>query len=180
MIAVTLWFWFFTSANVICFLIAGLLTGLLIDVFYLIRLMKNLFYLPGWVLVGFYLFYNVTIYGFFMGFPVFNLVMGAVAGYYFGRRINYKNITSPQRETINRKVSLFTAMVMLLICISTGLMAISEKTMGVELQNMFRIKFEITKSMIIGIILIGGFALIIGQYYVTKLVMRKTIFIEIK
>jgi len=64
---------------------------------------------------------------------------------------------------------------MLLICISTGLIAMFEETLGLELQGMFGLGFEVTRSMIITIILTGGSTLIVSQYYLTKIIMSKTI-----
>ena len=175
LIAMTVGFYFFKTESLPYFFFAGLLTGLLIDIVYLKRLLNNILDIPIGILAGFYIFHNVIIYGLFMGFPVFNLVMGVVAGYYFGRRINYKNITSGQREIIIKKVSLFSGLIMLIICISSGLIALSEKTIGSELQNMLGLGFVVTKGMIIGTIIIGGLTLIISQYYLTRIVMIKTI-----
>jgi hypothetical protein len=131
--------------------------------------------LPAWILIGFYLFYNMCIYGLFMGFPVFNLGMGVIAGYYFGIKINNKYFTLTQIEYLKKRVPLFTGLIMLLICISSGLLAMLEKTIGLELQKMFGLRFQVTRGMIISIILVGGVILIITQYYLTKIIMTKTI-----
>jgi hypothetical protein len=60
-------------------------------------------------------------------------------------------------------------------CVSTGLIALFEKTLGLELQKMFGLGFEVTRDMIIAIILIGGVTLIVNQYFLTKIIMTKTI-----
>jgi len=114
-----------------------------------------------------------------MGFPVFNLVMGAIAGYYFGIKIVYQNIPLIKIESIKKNIPLITGIVMLLICISTGLIAMFEKTLGAELQGMFGLRFEVTRGMIIAIIIIGGMTLIVSQYYLTKIVIIKTIKLHI-
>lgn len=64
---------------------------------------------------------------------------------------------------------------MSLICISTSLLALFEKTIGEELQKMFDLNFEVTKGMIIAIIVFGGLSLITIQYYLTKRVIIMTI-----
>jgi hypothetical protein len=38
-----------------------------------------------------------------MRLPVFNLVMGAIAGYYFGRKITLKNIPQSEKITVIKK-----------------------------------------------------------------------------
>jgi hypothetical protein len=40
---------------------------------------------------------------------------------------------------------------------------------------MFGLAFEVTKSMILAIILIGGLTLVVTQYYLTRIVITKTI-----
>ncbi|MCX6254835.1 MAG: hypothetical protein NTV31_10210 [Bacteroidia bacterium] len=57
----------------------------------------------------------------------------------------------------------------------SGLLAISEETIGVELQKMLGLGFEVTSGMILAIILIGGLTLIVTQYYLTRIVITKTI-----
>ena len=107
----------------------------------------------------------------FMGFPVFNLIMGIIAGYYFGIKITSKRISLAQSETIMKRVSLFAGMIMLLICISTGTIALRERTLGSELQNMLSLGSEVTRNMIIAVVFIGGTALVVTQYYLTKITM---------
>ena len=175
MMALTIWYYLFQNFNVLYFVLPGLITGILADAIYLKKLINIALNLPTWILAGFYLFNNICIYGFFMGFPVFNLGMGIIAGYYFGIRINHENYPLKQVEYLKKSVPLFTAFIMLLICISSGLIALFDKTLGLELQGMFRLKFQVTKGMIISIIIIGGIALIVIQYFLTKIIMTRTI-----
>lgn len=175
LLLLTFWYFQFQNYNVLYFVLTGLFTGLIIDFIFLKTLVRRVFELPTVFLILLYLFYNLCIYGFFMGFPVFNLLMGIVAGYYFGRKIVYTKIPRHQIGEIKNNISLFTGIVMLLICFSTGFIALSEETLGEELQNMFGLRFEVTKSMIILIIIIGGISLIISQYYLTKYIIIKTI-----
>jgi hypothetical protein len=111
----------------------------------------------------------------FMGFPVFNLIWGAVAGYYFGKKIIYNRVPLSEQAPISNRVALFTGIIMLLICISSGTIAMIDKYTGKSLQGMFRLQYEVSRTEIMGIILIGGLALIIAQYYLTKTVLLKTI-----
>jgi magnesium-transporting ATPase (P-type) len=154
---------------------AGFLTGILVDILFLRRLINKLFDLPVWLLAGLYILGNVFIYGMFMGFPVFNILMGIVAGYYYGRKILVKNTASPQRETLIRNVSLFTALIMVFLCLSSAYIGLREKTIGEELQGMFRLGFVPQKGLIIAGIIIGGAMLITAQYYITRLTISKTI-----
>lgn len=175
LIALTLWFYSFQYLNVAYVGFSGLITGLLVFALFIKKLIINAFNLPAWILIGFYMFYNICVYGVFMGFPVFNLGMGYIAGYYIGIKINNKNFSLSQIENLKKRVPLFTSLIMLLICISTGLMALFEKTIGLELQGMLGLGFQVTRGMVISVILIGGLTLIVAQYYLTKITMTKTI-----
>jgi hypothetical protein len=154
---------------------AGFLTGVVADILFLRKLINLLFDLPVWLLAGLYILGNVFIYGMFMGFPLFNLLMGIVAGYYYGRMISVRNIVSPQRENLIRNVSLFTTLIMVFICISTAFLGLREKTIGEELQGMFRLGFVPQRGMIITGIIVGGAVLIAAQYYITRLTLIKTL-----
>jgi len=48
--------------------------------------------LPIWILLLIYLFYNIGMFGLFMGFPVFNLTMGIIAQYFLTKTIMIKTI----------------------------------------------------------------------------------------
>jgi hypothetical protein len=171
MLAFTIWFYAFQDSNVWYFVLAGLFAGILIDAVYLKKLVNGTFELSAWILASFYIFYNICIYGFFMGFPVFNICMGVIAGYYYGRKIIYKDLPPDQIRYLKKRVPLFTAAVMLLICIATAGMGLSEVNIGQELQSMLGLGFRLTSAMIIALILIGGTTLIVSQYFLTKIML---------
>jgi hypothetical protein len=173
-IAIGIGFYLFREHGMPYIFAAGLITGILADLLLIKRILANLFDLPYWLLAGFYILCNIFIYGTFMGFPVFNLAMGLVAGYYFGRRITVKNIISPERETLIRKISVFSAFIMILFCISSAFIGLHEKTIGEELQGMLGLDFLPEKGLIITGIIIGGSALIIIQYFITRIIIIQT------
>jgi hypothetical protein len=156
------------------FFAAGLIAGIIADFFLLKRLLANLFDIKYWLLAGFYILCNIFIFGTFMGFPVCNLAMGLIAGYYFGRRITIKNIISPERELLIKKISAFSAFIMLVICISSAFLALRERTIGEELQGMLGLNFVPRKGLIITGILTGGVLLIFAQYLITRITLIKT------
>ena len=173
--AFILWFYFFQLVKPLYLVLPGLFTGLLVDLLILKKLVRGRFELPFWFLIGTYLFSNVIIFGVFMGFPVANLFMGIIAGYYFGKRVRYNNISLSTSKPVIRQVSSFTASIMLLICIGSGFIATVGKGVGSDLQHMFRLNFVITKAMIWEIIWIGGITLIIVEFWLTKFIMIQTI-----
>jgi hypothetical protein len=174
LVAITLYY-FFQDIPVYIFIIPGLIAGAIIDILFFKRFVNNTFELPTWTLVIFYLFYNICIYGMFMGFPVINLVMGIVAGYYCGIKINRGYYPEDQIEKTKKRVALFTGSIMVLICIASALIALTEKSIGQELQGMLGLKFQVTKNMVIALILIGGLTLIFSEYYLTKIAIKLTL-----
>lgn len=170
--------WFFIDKNesrVLIYPVTGLLFGLLIDFKYLKRWVNKRYQLALWFIILIYLIYNIGMYGFFMGFPVFNVLLGLIAGYYFGKRVCSKNIKSEMYLRIIKQVSLFTGLIMALICISSGLIAILDNYTGNTIQGMLGLGFEVTKEMILTIIIAGGLSLIAAEYFITRLIMQKTI-----
>jgi hypothetical protein len=99
---------------------------------------------------------------------------GLIAGYYFGRRITVKNIISPERELLIKKISAFSAFIMLVICISSAFLTLRERTIGEELQGMLGLNFVPRKGLIITGILTGGVLLIFAQYIITRITLIKT------
>jgi hypothetical protein len=175
LVAFIVGFNFFREESLPYFFAAGLLSGVIADILFLKRLIPILFDLPVWLCVGFYITGNIIIYGMFMGFPVFNLLPGTAAGYYTGRRILINNNSSHQREAIVKNVPLFTALIMFLICISSAYLALNEKTIGEELQGMLGLSFVPSLNLIITGIIAGGIALILLQYFITRIVLIITL-----
>jgi len=170
------WFYFDrNTSDVLVYIISGLVAGLITDLAFLKNLIAKRYSLPIWFIIGIYLFYNVCIYGFFMGFPVFNVFMGFIAGYYFSKRIQFKNIKSANQPQIIKRVSLFSGTIMTLICVSSGFLALSFEGAGYDIQHMLRLNFEITVPMIWGIVIAGGILLIWAQILITKITMVKTL-----
>jgi len=172
----TIWFYIDRNETVVLYYVAtGLLIGLLIDLRYLKGWIIRRFELPIWFIVGLYLFYNMVMYGMFMGFPVFNLFWGVVAGYYYGLRVNYLNFSQTLHPKIINRVAIFTAFVMMMICILSACIALAGNGVGKDLQMMLHLGFEVTKQMIIAISLTGGVMLISLQYFITKIMMERII-----
>ncbi|MBK7095651.1 MAG: hypothetical protein IPH57_11590 [Saprospiraceae bacterium] len=149
LLSVITWFYLDKSeSRVLIYLTTGIVLGLIIDFKFLQNWIKHRFDLPLWFISGIYIFYNICTYGFFMGFPVFNILMGLIAGYYFGNRIISNKIQSQLQSKQINQVSLFTGLIMTLICISSGIIGLTDKTIGENIQGMLGLDFEITKTMI--------------------------------
>lgn len=176
LLSIIMWFYFDkTDSRFIFYLSSGLSAGLLLNMFFLKNWVEHRFNLPLWFIAGIYVFYNICIFGFFMGVPVFNILMGLIAGYYFGKRICFNRIQFKMRSKQINQVSLFTGFIMTLICIFSGTIGLMDKTTGNNIQGMLGLDFRITRTMLVVIVVTGGISLIVAQYYLTRFTMIKTI-----
>lgn len=176
LLLVTLWFLFDKSeSRPLIYLAIGLLTGILIDLKFLKNWINRRFNLPIWIITSIYLVYNIFVYGFFMGLPVFNAFLGMLAGYYFGNRICFNKVESEKHSKQINRVSMFAGLVMTFVCISSGFLAIYDNGAAGMIQNVLGLRFEITRSMLWEIVLIGGLILILTTILLTRITMIKTI-----
>jgi len=151
---------------------AGFIWGLLLDFLILRKILNRFFELSLWLMGGAYLFYSIVLYGFFMGFPVFNVILGIPAGMYMGQRLSG---APPALYKKGKMVaSLFTSLVLLFLCISTAALTLNERNFGRELQHMFRLPFAITRPMLWSLILVGGVLLLAVQYCITSYFIAKS------
>jgi hypothetical protein len=176
LLSVIIWFFLDKSeSRPLIYLAIGLLLGLLIDLKYLKYWISRRFDLPIWIIASIYLVYNVFVYGFFMGLPVFNTFLGLLAGYYFGNRICINKVESEKHPKLINQVSMFAGLIMTFVCISSGFLAIYDNGAAGMVQDVLGLNYEVTRTMLWGIVLIGGIILIITNILLTRLTMIKTI-----
>jgi lipid-A-disaccharide synthase-like uncharacterized protein len=176
MLAIVAWLYLDRNeAHALICLLVGISLGVIIDVMYLKMWIRKRYELPIGFIVGIYLFYNVCVFGFFMGFPVFNLLAGIPAGYYAGKRISHKSTPIGKHPERILQVGGFTTLVMALICVSSACIALIGNGVGHEVQSMLRLDREVTQPMIWGIIIVGGTLLICLEYVITRFMMNKTL-----
>jgi uncharacterized Tic20 family protein len=108
-----------------------------------------------------------------MGVPVFNILMGPIAGWYIGRRMSiHRNDCDTFRRTL-RNTNIFCLCVMLLICIVSATIALLDNSTAANLKGMLNLYFEVTQVMIIWIIIVGGLFLLLCQYFLTRVTASK-------
>ena len=153
--------------------LTGLGVGIMISLFLKLTLKPDIYSLSKPILVLIYLFYNVGMFGFFMGVPVFHPVLGIIAGYYWARRLFYRDgIVDYKAE--NKRVSGFTATVIGFVCIFSAFFALISESTLYDLKHMLHLSFNITKFMLISLILSGGLFLVTAQYILTSITMKRT------
>jgi len=170
----TIWFYYFKDEiGIETILIPLVLISLVIYVLFIHKWKMKIYDLPKWFLVFVYLIFNIGMFGMLMGFPAFNLFWGVVAGYYYGKRLKHLKLVEEVQLKHKERVAIFTSLIMLLICIATGLIVLIDKYIGADLQNMFSIESTISRPLISGITVLGGIVLTISQYFVTLITLNK-------
>ena len=153
-------------------MLAGLLAGILADVVLLKGLLDRRFSWLFWAAV--YLFYSIGIFGFFMGVPVFNAALTVPAGFVVGSRLAAENADRQQVLKTARRSAWFTTGVLALVCSASAILALADPYTASGLRGMFGLGFEVTQGMIVGLILVGGAALLAGCWGLTVVMVRGT------
>ncbi|MGW8257814.1 MAG: hypothetical protein ACWGMZ_10050 [Thermoguttaceae bacterium] len=156
--------------------LTGLLIGVLLDVFFIKRLIKHIYEIPLPLLAIVYLLLALVVFASFMGVPIFHPVLGVVAGVYAGRKLYYLHADDNLLGQVRKKISVFTMVIMGLICIFSAAIAILNPTTPSELQHMLNLPFVVHWWMVMGLILIGGSTLVAFQYWATKKAINLTFF----
>jgi hypothetical protein len=145
--------------------LAGLAGGVLLDCFFLKRWAGNVYRLRVPFLVAAYI--GCAIFGFAacMGVPVLHPLLGVLAGLYVGRRLAHSGAEPAEGRQAVRRVARFAAVVMFIICVLSAAIALVNPTTPGELQRLFHAPFNISWTMVGGLILVGGAILISVQYW---------------
>lgn len=150
--------------------IIGLVLGIVLDFLFLKKQLKNVYETDRKILIIIYLFYSIGMFGFFMGVPIFNLMIGILAGMFIGRRSYQKKEGSEKFGNEIRKTCVFTTAVMIAISMTSAVIALKDPLdTARNLEGMFNQRvYSITRTMILLIIVLGGFLLALAQYLLTK------------
>ncbi len=150
----------------------GFLAGVLVDVVYLRRWVNSAHSISLKLWIAVYLFYSVGVFGFFMGVPVFNLLLGVPAGFVAGSRLVHQQASYEDVRRLRRQACAFTTCVLALACALSAALALMDPYTSSNLKGMFGLPFEVTSAMIVGIIVVGGAALLFLQWGITALAIR--------
>ena len=147
--------------------LAGLSLGVLVDVLFLGGWVRRAYSLKTWVWMAVYVFYSVGMLGFFMGVPVFNVILALPAGVFVGRWLAHTGADSTRMQKAARRTAVFTASTLGLVCSASGAIALVNRSTASDLQGLLGLQFEVTLVMIVGIILGGGAMILALDWWLT-------------
>ena len=149
---------------------AGIVIGIVIDLTVLRRYLLRLFSLPMAAVFALLAFYSLMIYGLFMGFPVFNILIGIIGVYIVTRSGQLRQAQISAVRNDQKRMNLFAFILLLLICIATTIMALFQESIGLELKLMLNLSFDVTPGMVWALIIVGTVLLLSLQYLISRLV----------
>jgi len=151
---------------------SGLVLGLIVDAFFLKRWTARAYQASPLLWMSVYLFYSICVFGFFMGVPVFNVLLAIPAGIFIGARLSHLPGDAARDQVYVHRTQLYTTGVMALICAASAFLALRDPTTAANLEGMLRLPFKVTTPMIIALIAVGGIGLLLVQWFLTAKIVQ--------
>jgi hypothetical protein len=167
-----------TDANGPYLAFTALGVGIVINIFFLKKWVKGAYQMSSKAVIALYAFYSIMAFGFGMGIPVFNYVLGIAAGVYIVRKMYHLRTDQNEFKHNIKKTAIFTAGIMLIVCCLMVLWGLAGKVSGKDFEVLFKsllgLELTINTAGFVGIILFGACAMILLQYWLTKLSAKIT------
>lgn len=150
-----------------------LLPGVVIDIVFLKKWVRNAYLMNGKILAVIYIFYSVVALVMGMGMPIFNFVLCIAGGIYIARKMHFIGTDEQTCKQAFKRMAKFCAGVMVLICCLMALCAILGQMIGKEFKTPV-LSFTFTVPIFFAVVLAGGAALVLLQYQLTSIAARVT------
>jgi hypothetical protein len=154
--------------------LAGLLLGLLADAVFLRGWVRRAYSMKPRVWMEIYGFYSIGMFGFFMGVPVFNVLLALPAGVFIGRGLSRSGADLARVRKTARRTAAFTTGTLGLVCIASAAVALASPSTASDLQGMLGIPFPVTPMMILSIIVGGGVLILALEWWLTVQSVERT------
>ena len=152
----------------------SLVPAVIIDVIFLKKWVRRAYQINNKVLGVIYLFYSVVALGMGMGVPIFNFVLGIMAGVYIARKMHFIEADEQSRKQAFKRTAVFTAEAMVMVSCLITLWAIAGKMIGSRFETPF-LSFTFTVPIFFAVALAGGTFLVLLQYWLTSIAAKITI-----
>ena len=153
--------------------------GIVIDLLFLSKWVNVSYQLNPIFLIAIYLFYSVGIFGFFMGVPVFNSIMGPLAGFYVGRRLKQEKADPKATNRMIHRTGLFTSFVLAVASTASFILAANEITLAGNINGMLRdmlgLKIALNNQMILMFSAFAGIGIVAAEYVLTQAAAKKAV-----
>lgn len=156
-----------------------LVPGVVINIFFLKKWVRQAYQLNNKILAAIYIFYSVVALGMGMGVPIFNFALGIAAGIYSARRMHFAGADEEKRNKDFKKTAVFCAVVMVLMCCLITLWAVVGKMIGYRFETPV-LSFTFTVPIFWTVVFTGGVMLVLLQYWLTSTAAKVTVILENK
>ncbi len=154
--------------------LSGLALGILVDLVILKKLLARADQLGMVFWIAVFLFYTVGVFGFFMGVPVPNAALAIPAGFVVGGKLAHETADQTRVRRDSRQTCILTTGLLALVCIASAFFALASPSTPSDLRGMLGLGFEVTQTMVWGLILAGGTGLLVVNWLLTILSVRLT------
>ncbi len=144
----------------------GLGIGILLDILFLKDIRARFYDISSKVLIPLYLIWSAIALAFSMGMPFGNLLLGTLAGLYYGRRLYYQGSVERDIKNSTRTISVFTASVTGIESFFIGLLGLREKIAAEFIQSQLGLDASDLFGPM-GIALVVGIVIIIASIQYT-------------
>jgi hypothetical protein len=158
---------FVPEPRIVLCALAGLLLGIVVDVIFLKGWVRRAYSMKPMVWMAVYVFYSIGMLGFFMGVPVFNLILALPAGVFIGRWLARGGADLTRMKKAARHSAVFTTSVLGSVCLASAAIALASPSTASDLERMLGLPFQVTPVMILGLILGGGAVILALQWWLT-------------
>ena len=176
--AVSIW-WFaglLTDESGPYLALAALVAGVVIDIIFLKRWVRNAYQSNNKAVAAVYIFYAFVLWVFCMGMPVLVFPWGMVAGVYTARRMYHTKASKNQRRNNIEKTAVFSAVLMSVICCFMVLIAmvsnVGPNSFDEFFKGVFGVDVSITFTEFGVMIFLGACAMVLVQYGLTKVAAK--------
>jgi hypothetical protein len=169
---------FVPEKSILYFALGGFILGILVNMVFIRYWMRNALRIPLLWPVFIYLFYSIGMLGFFMGIPVFNVIMGPVGGYYMGMRLRARNVQKDEVEREAKRTGLFTAFVLAIACAAALIIASLDSSLEANISGMFGLAKPISKTIILSLSAGAGIGLVFLEYAITRAAVKFASFLD--
>jgi hypothetical protein len=156
------------ESQIFQYALVGFLIGILIDLFFLRRWIRAAYSEKPFLWMALYLFYSICVFGFFMGVPVFNILLVFPAGFFIGGWLVHRNANAFFIKKVTRLAAMSTTSILALICIASASLAVRSPSTASDLEGMLGLPFQVTQPMIMGLILGGGILILTLNWWLTR------------
>ena len=154
------------------FALGGLLLGLFLDILFMRRWLRKAYTLPAGWFAAVYLFYSAGLFGFFMGVPVFNALLGIMGGYYVGICLRFAQKDKAEVEIAARRTALFAAGMLAAVCAASWTIAYLDPSTAANINGMFHLSRPISRENILLFSAFAGVGLAALEYFITRATVK--------